>query len=453
MRLIGGKDNPHVGGEVLQVGSGRDQFPSYCKCFGVQYRACGGKKACVRAALTAGAAVLGLTSCPHPLHNQTPRIPRTFATPHHRLTNLVKTSATPGPAPAPSRSRSSSAASLHQGQNPDQHQDHATTSLHGAPPAASGGPPGAWPARQPMPGPRPGQTAAPGVSRDSFLPPPRMAGSPPPPPTGGAKWSGAPSSQDMQQRPFGPGSAPRPPGVEANKSSPISGAGGAAAGGWGQQGPIQGQPQSTAVPGGGAQHFTQGAGGAFGSPPLRSATASPAFGESDAATVDPTRSPAQNGAGNGSPNNATGVPGAGAAVVAKRLVNRGPPDGGVTTPGKGVPHVSSAPVLSGKGHGGSDGRDSSGNDGGGVASGAAADAGGGGAGKGGKVVEQAPKSEPRKGAKGKNMPRRASAGPAAVAAKPGRLAKMMSKWLYPEAKVSAALGLRMYRAFSFVSCD
>lgn len=215
------------------------------------------------------------------------------------------------------------------------------------------------------------------------------------------------------------------------------------AGGWGkQQSPIPGQPQSMAVPVGGAQHFTQGAGGAFGSPPPRSGAGSPAFGESAFGEGGaPTAGGAQNGAGNESPNDATAVPGAGAAAVAKRLL-KGPDGGGSTnTPGKGVPHVSSAPVLSGKGHGESEseGRGSPGNGGGGgaAAAAAAADGGGGSAGKG-TAVEQAPKSEPMKAAKDKNMHRRASVGGAAVAAKPGRVAKFMSKWLYPEAKVSAA---------------
>ena len=280
------------------------------------------------------------------------------------------------------------------------------------------------------------------MGRGSSPPPHGMAGSPPPrPPTGGAGRPGPPSSQGKQQHQFGPGGAPRPSGVEANKSPPVSGAGGVAAGGWGQQGPIQGQPQPGNVPGGRAQHFTQGAGGAFGSPPPRSAAGSPAFGgRGAAASEDPARSPAQSDAGNGAPNDAAGTPGAGAAAVAQRLLTRG---GGLSTPGKGkgVPHSSSAPVLSGKEHDESEERDSSGNGGGAGTAAAPADGGGrgneGGVGKG-KAVEQAPKSEPRKGAKDKNMPRRASVGGAAVEAKPGFMAKMVSKWLYPEAKVCEA---------------
>lgn len=292
-----------------------------------------------------------------------------------------------------------------------------------------------------------------------------MAGITPCPPTGGAGWPAAPSLQDKQQHPFGPSSAPRPPGVGVDKSPPVSGAGVVSAVGWGQQGPVQGQPQPIAAPGEGPQHFTQGASGAFGSPPPRSPAGSPAFGEHGTATADPSRSPAQNGAGNGSPNDAAAaaiaMPGAGAAAVAKRLLNRGGADGGGSTgtPAKGVPHVSSAPVLGGKGQGGSEGRDSPENGGGGVAAAAAADGGGGGGGAGkGRSVEQAPKSEPRKGAKDKNIQRRASVGGAAMAAKPGRLAKMMSKWLYPEAKVSysSACGflflcvVHAYRALSIV---
>lgn len=335
------------------------------------------------------------------------------------------------------------------------------TSPHAPPPPVSGGAPGAWPARQPLAGPRPGQTAARAAGADSSPPLPRKAGGPPRPPTGGAGWPGAPSlqgkQQQQQQHPFGASGAPRPPGVEFNKSPPVSGAGGvAAAGGWGQKGPGQCQPQPSSVPGGGGQHFTQGAGGAFGSPPPRSAAASPAFGESSTGAVtDPAMSPA----GNGSPNDAgaAAVPGAGAAAVAKRLLNGGPAadEGGSTPGGKGVPHVSSAPVLGGKGHPQDTGeeRDSPENDDGGrMAAAAAADGGGGGGAGKGKTVQQAPKSEPRKGAKGKDLQRRASAGGAAVVAKPGRLAKMMSKWLYPEAKVSAAFWAR--GALSSVgSCD
>ncbi|CAM9622634.1 unnamed protein product, partial [Ectocarpus fasciculatus] len=82
-------------------------------------------------------------------------------------------------------------------------------------------------------------------------------------------------------------------------------------------------------------------------------------------------------------------------------------------------HVGSAPELGGKAREPEVSPGGKGNDSGGS----------------GKAAEKAPNSEPRKGAKGKDMKRRASAGgAAAVAAKPGRLAKMMSKWLYPEAK-------------------
>lgn len=167
-------------------------------------------------------------------------------------------------------------------------------------------------------------------------------------------------------------------------------------------------------------------GGAFDEPPR---SGSPAFGDdfgmalgdSGSSTASRPQIPMDGVA-----------PGAGAAAVAKRLLAGGK-DGGA---GGGVPHVSSAPVLSAMPGGGAEGvawsseqRDKHEEKSG--------EGGSGDGGKGGKsgAVEQAPKSEPKIAPKGKKTSRRASAGGVAVTAKPGRLAKMMSKWLYPEAKV------------------
>ena len=106
----------------------------------------------------------------------------------------------------------------------------------------------------------------------------------------------------------------------------------------------------------------------------------------------------------------------------------------------GFPHVNSEPVLradkwdgaSTQGEGSGGGGGPLGQGGGDGATGEAGED----KGKGiGGVVDQAPKSEPKKGSKGKATARRASAGASAAGAKPGRLAKIMSKWLYPEAKV------------------
>lgn len=388
-----------------------------------------------------------------------------------RVTNLVKNSATPGPAP----SRSSSSASMHQGQTPDQNHND---SVYGAPPAGSGGPTAAAaaarPGGQPFAAPRPGQQAAAvasptgspfhqkqpppsmprqgadpllpprqGESRGSSLalPPPLMGSTPPRHPAGGAGWPPASSAQGQQpqlQNPFGQSSVPRPPGVTADKQSSLARAGVAAPGDWSQRGSVHNQPRSI-VQEDAAQNVTQGAGGAFGggSPP-RSAAGSPMLGKSSAASVDPTRSPTakKNGPENGPPTGAASTtPGAGAAVVAKRLLNRGMGDAAVSTPGKSVPHVSSAPILGGRAEEPSEARDSTEKDGSG------GDVAGGEGERKDTAAGRSPKSEPRKVAKGKgdNLKRRASAGGAGVAAKPGRLAKMMSKWLYPEAKVSTVL--------------
>lgn len=377
---------------------------------------------------------------------------------------------------------------MHQGQTPDQNPNH-KASVHGGPPAGIGGPAAARPGRQPLVAPRPAQPTAetatgspfqqqqqqpfmppqgaeplppPGQAerRGSFLArPPQMTGSTPPRPVAGGAGRLPASPSQGQQNPFGQNGVPRPPGVAADKPLPAARAGVAAPVDWSQQGSAHSQPRS-AVREAAAQHFTQGAGGAFGSgsPPPRSSAGSPMFGETSAASEGPTRSPtaqkssAENGPPTGADSSAT--PGAGAAAVAKRLLNRGMGDGGVST--KGVPHVSSAPVLGERAKEPIEAGDPPEKRGSG---GAAAGSGGGGDGGKGtageqvpKAGEQAPKSEPRKGAKGEggNMKRRASVGGAAVAAKPGRLAKMMSKWLYPEAKVGAGLCVRNNDMLSYV---
>lgn len=238
---------------------------------------------------------------------------------------------------------------------------------------------------------------------------------------GGAAWSTASSSVGQGQQPFGRLDGPRPPGVRDGKS-PLALVGAAGAE---QNGQIIDNPRPEA-------------GGAFGEAP-RSAGAS-AFGEaSSEALGNSETSGASEPPRNGPPmNGAASPPDAGAAAVAKRLLTRG---GGNGSTAKGVPHVNSAPSLqvdtlddtaATKGGDGAAGlsrpaRGSSGPTASGV--------GAGGEGNKERGVEQAPKSEPKQAGKGKTMRRRASVGGATVASKPGRLAKMMSKWLYPDAKV------------------
>ncbi|CAN0495070.1 unnamed protein product, partial [Ectocarpus sp. 12 AP-2014] len=90
----------------------------------------------------------------------------------NRVTNLVKTSATPGPAPTPSRSRSSSGASMHQGQQSAAAMDpghHNPSPLQGAPPVAAGGGGGGYAGRSPFAGPpRPGGQASTGIAASPF---------------------------------------------------------------------------------------------------------------------------------------------------------------------------------------------------------------------------------------------------------------------------------------------
>lgn len=121
-------------------------------------------------------------------------------------------------------------------------------------------------------------------------------------------------------------------------------------------------------------------------------------------------------------------PGVGAATVARRLL---------TGSKGGVPHVRSEPVLSSRlGEGaGEPMKPQSGGW-------SPESAGGHDAGKAKKVVEQAPKSEPKNKATDKDEKRRrvsasgaAAAAAAAVTAKPGRFTKMMAKLFYPDAKV------------------
>lgn len=223
--------------------------------------------------------------------------------------------------------------------------------------------------------------------------------------------AGAEGSTSVQTSPPAPSSSPPPPVPNPHGPQTLAhGAGGA----------IDDAPPD--IPGGFANTF-------IGEGPVRDSS-----GEAD--TFSGLARPQ-------APTRDVSPPGAGAATVAKRLLSRGAVDGG---PGKGFPHASSAPALRADKRGADAVPPRGGNEGdvpeqrvaGAVdAAKAVAMAGDGGGGgdetPGGK--EQAPKSEPNKGAKGKDAGRRASFGGADVAAKPGRLAKMMAKWLYPDAKV------------------
>ncbi|CAM9346739.1 unnamed protein product, partial [Scytosiphon promiscuus] len=325
------------------------------------------------------------------------------------VSNLVKTSATPGPAPTPSRS--SSSASLNQGQTAAQHQNqNQNASSYGAPQGPSGGAAAARPARQQLAAPRPVQHA-PGTAGSPFQRQQKQhhpsmstrdAGSPPPGQGGGRGSSPSPPRAAGRSPPpprHPAGGAGWPKAVASDTSVSPEG---------GQQGAMQSPPRSGA-PGLGTQPFPQGAGvrAAFGNSPPRSTGGSPpAFSGGGAPPGGSRNSPLQDAAGGSSQKDGPASPGAGSAAVARRLLNRGAGEEGGRSPAKGVPHANSAPALVGERRGGNE-----------------------------EAVEQAPKSEPRKGEKGKEIQRRASVGgAAAVGAKPGRLAKMMTKWFYPEAK-------------------
>lgn len=163
-------------------------------------------------------------------------------------------------------------------------------------------------------------------------------------------------------------------------------------------------------------------------------------------------SPAESAASNASERSKSPMhdvsPGAGAAIVAKRLLSRGG-DGGEMTSGIGASRVSSEPALNAKRW---DESVTPPSDVGDVGPGAGEQNAGPRTADASPVkssasegdmkagsAEQAPKSEPKKNSQDKQIQRRASVGGAAVAAKPGRLAKMMSKWLYPDAKVKCII--------------
>lgn len=278
-----------------------------------------------------------------------------------------------------------------------------------------------------------------------------------PPPAKGGVWSaalpaisqGQQQHQQRQDQPFGQNHAPRPPGVAApsDMSMPLGARGGA----------FNDFPRSTSNPAFGKEAFgkaTFGNSTPSNSVAVAGVDVNPQEPKSDSHNIGGpyVDDPHIGGQHFGGPPVGDLPVGASvtnpvAAAVAKRLLSRGEGNGGGTR--NAVPHVSSVPLLRAEGwtdnptQGEAAGESGEQWEEGGVSTpkvpspevgaeaGAEAE---GGSGKG-AISEQAPKSEPRKDAKKKVVPRRASVGGQMVAGKPGRLAKMMSKWLYPDAKV------------------
>ncbi|CAM9622765.1 unnamed protein product, partial [Laminaria digitata] len=346
----------------------------------------------------------------------------------NRVTSLVKTSATPGPAPTNARPL------------PSKPQPTAEPDQGALEPAT-------WQAPQPSSFTAPFRQQQSPFSREAGVgrggggnthpspPSSTGTGTPPPLPLPAAVRGGG-SGRAGSRKTLAPYQEPRPPGVGVSRPAalPSTGEAGAfPAGGAAAAAAPPPPPQRQAFPG------SAGGGGRFGEVPRN--TGSPAFGESfgqsfghsgppgsPALTPPPPTLASGPGPGPGlagEPQRHPAAVGGGteaseaAAVVAKGILARGGGSGGA-----------------GEGRGG--GAGPPGQRGGDEAAGGGSGKREGGEGKGGKGKggggDQAPKSEPRKGTKGKGVQRRASVGAPAVGAKPGRLAKIMSKWLYPEAK-------------------